>query len=101
MTSQREFSQAQHVTAFLRVFENHPEDIGPIALTVQVLDSKDATVASQAVTLDSQAFASGGGAEFQFPIPLAQLARGPHLLTITAQSPNGRSVRRDLVFRVN
>jgi hypothetical protein len=99
-TSARDFAASEHVLAFLRIFQGASPAPGAVDVSVEILDVHDASVFKAAETIASTAFGAAHAASHQFELPLAGLAHGPYLLTITARSANGRTARRDLVFRV-
>ncbi len=98
-TTARDFAAGEVVTAFLRVHQAG-ETPGPVTLTAEVFDAHDASVFEAVRTLEGPEFASDGGVPVQFDVPLAGLSPGPHLLSVTARLPGGRTARRDVVFRV-
>jgi hypothetical protein len=71
-----------------------------VAVTAEVFDASDRLHFEATQTVDSGMFSPDGGAPVRFDIPLTKLVPGPHLLSVTARLPGGRTARRDLVFRV-
>jgi hypothetical protein len=72
----------------------------PVTLNLKILNQDDATLVDVNETLPGEAFAAKGSADYQLDLPLAKLSRGPHLLSVTAALPDGRNIRRDVVFRI-
>jgi VWFA-related protein len=99
-TSGRAFATSQAINVFFQVFQSRTAASEPIALRVQVLDRRDQPVVDRTETLAPEAFASGRGVVQHFPLPLADLTSGPHLLSVSATRPNGTTVRRDVPFVV-
>ena len=99
-TTARDFSPSEHVTAYLRVVQGGTGAIGPVALSVQVLDPHSAVVFETSNRLAADAFDAGRTAAYQLDLPLEGRSHGPHLLSISAKLPDGRTSRRDFVFRV-
>jgi hypothetical protein len=50
--------------------------------------------------VDAARFNGTRAADYQFDLPLDRLEPGLHLLSITASLSQGRTVRRDVVFRL-
>src|SRR4029453_533622 len=72
----------------------------PVTLNLKILNQDDATLLDVNETLPGEAFAAEGSADYQLDLPLANLSRGPHLLSVTAPRPDGRNSRGDGVFRI-
>jgi VWFA-related protein len=98
-TSSREFTTSEVVTAFLRVYRSGG-DAAPVAVTAEVFDAADGLHFERAETVEPGMIGPDGSAPLRFDIPLTTLTPGPHLLSVTARLPGGRTARRDLVFRV-
>jgi VWFA-related protein len=98
-TSSREFTTSETVTAFLRVYRAGGDPV-PVAISVELFDASDGLHFETTQTVEPGTFGPDGGAPLRFDIPLTKLTPGPHLLSVTARLPGGRTARRDLVFRV-
>ncbi|HKW00920.1 MAG TPA: VWA domain-containing protein [Vicinamibacterales bacterium] len=99
-TAARDFAPGDNIAGFVRVFQGGDGPLGPVNMTVQVLDVNDRKLLDKAETLTAEAFSAGRVAGYQFDLPLGQLEHGPHLVSVTATPAGGPPVRRDLVFRV-
>ena len=99
-TSARDFASSEPVVVFLRVFQGGASPPVAATLSTKILDIRDAVVFETTAMLAPERFDATRAAGYQLDLPLARLSRGPHLLSITASLPGGRSVRRDMVFRV-
>jgi hypothetical protein len=99
-TTTRDFSPGEHVTAFVRVVQGGAGALVPVAFATQVLDQRSAVVSETAGQLAADAFGADRTATYEFALPLEGRTHGPHLLSISAKLPDGRTFRRDLVFRV-
>jgi VWFA-related protein len=99
-TSSREFAASEHVLAFLRIFQGTSSPPANVDVSVEILDVHDISVFKAAAQIPSDAFGQSRAASHQLELPLAGLTHGPYLLTITARTANGRTARRDSVFRV-
>jgi hypothetical protein len=98
-TSSRDFANGERIGAYVHIHQPNGAEASPVSLTLEVLDAEDHPKFTDKQVLAPEAFAAGGAA-YQFVLPLDQLGSGPHLLSLAARLPNGRSVRRDLVFHV-
>jgi VWFA-related protein len=98
-TSSREFTTSEVVTAFLRVYRAAAGE-GAVVVKAELFDAADGLRFDTEQTVEAAGFGPDGGAAVSFEVPLADLRPGPHLLSITARLPGGRTARRDLVFRV-
>ena len=98
-TSNRDFSASQVLTGFLRVYQAGSERV-PVAITAELFDASDVRHYENAQTIEATGFEPDGGAPLRFDVPLSRLKPGPHLLSVTARLPGGRTARRDVVFRV-
>jgi VWFA-related protein len=98
-TSQREFSPADRVTAFLRVYQGGSSALVPVAFSVRVLDGQGATISSVPQTIGPDRFSDARAADYRVDLSLAALKAGPHLLTFEA-TIGKISVRRDVQFVV-
>ncbi len=98
-TSSREFTSSDVVEGFLRVYQPVGQPAS-VSTTVELFDASDQLQYERTVLLEPTAFGPDGGADLAFEVPLARLTPGPHLLSVTARLPGGRTARRDLVVRV-
>lgn len=98
-TSSREFSASQVLTGFLRVYQAGSERV-PVTVTAELFDASDVRRYENAQRVEATGFEPDGGAALRFEVPLVRLEPGPHLLSVTARLPGGRTARRDVVFRV-
>jgi hypothetical protein len=99
-SSERDFAPSDPLDAFVRVYEGGAAPIAPVTMRARVLDIRDTPEFETTATIDAAAFDAGRGANFRVPVPLAGLAHGPHLLSISGTLPGGAEVRRDLVFHI-
>jgi VWFA-related protein len=99
-TSNRDFTNGEDVTTFVRVYQGGTADLAPAVVAIEILDVSDRTRFEAAKTLAPEAFDVSRGAAYQFSLPLDRLEPGPHLLSVTARLANGRTARRDVIFRV-
>jgi VWFA-related protein len=98
-TSARDFTRGETLTGFVQIYQAS----GPpsaVTIATEVLDAADLVQHQASTSLTPEDFDASGGSAHQFQVPLAGLAPGPHLLSVTARLPGGRTARRDLVFRV-
>jgi VWFA-related protein len=98
-TTVRAFMRTDVVGGFVRISEGGGQPLAPVTLGLQIVDGRGATVQQHSEPLDTARFAGGRLADYPFDLPVANLAPGPHLLTVTATSGT-RVVRRDVRFTV-
>ena len=98
-TSSREFTTNDTLTGFLRVYRVVGAPV-PVDVTIEVFDAADVRKLDLAQRLDPAVFTDDGEAPVRFAVPLAGLTPGPHLLSVTARLPGGRTARREVVFRL-
>jgi hypothetical protein len=97
-TTQREFSSADDLIGFLRVYQGtaRRDPLQTVELRSTVLDAQGKAVAGQAITLTGEQFAKDRSADQLFSLPLAGFAPGQYLLTVEARMGErqaGRAVR--------
>jgi VWFA-related protein len=93
----REFTKADRVTAFARVYQGSIGD--GVGVTARIVDAQGKAVFEQRTPLMEGRGSAARSADYQLPLPLDQLAPGRYLLTIAAggQKP---SVTREVRFIV-
>jgi len=99
-TAARDFARGDRMSAWLRVFQG---DAGPpvaVTITTKVIDAAGAEVFAMSGELPVSAFDDNRSAAYPLDLPLSRLVPGPHLLSMTATRPDGRAIRRDVVFHV-
>jgi VWFA-related protein len=99
-TSARDFSASDALVAFARVFQGGEAPLSPVTVTAQVFDATDSPKFETRRDLAVDGFDAARSAGVEIALPLDRLARGPHLLNLTAVLPDGTTTRRDVVFRV-
>jgi hypothetical protein len=98
-TTDRTFTTAGQVLAFLRVYEGGKSAIAPVTLRISILDSHDKAVFERTDTLTPDRFTTDRAADVKFDLPLTQLSEGPHVLTFQATSGKA-TASRDVMFVV-
>ena len=99
-TNSREFAPSDKIAVFLRLFQGGAGTTVGAVLNVRLLNVQDSVVDDQTKTFAAESFADNQSADYHADLPLAQLSRGPYLLSATATLPDGKNVRRDVLFRV-
>ena len=99
-TTLREFTPADRVSTFLRVFQGGSNPLGAVTIETRVVGSDDTTDVRSTETLPAEKFDAGRSASFTGEVPLTGLTPGMYLMSVTATADGGRSTRRDVVFRV-
>lgn len=98
-TTQRDFSNLQQVTAFLRVYQGGAAAIVPVSLRAQILDSQSRIVYDASQILDRTRFATNRTAETRLDLQIDQLAPGAYLLVLQGTEGSG-SARADVRFQI-
>ena len=83
-TTQRSFSATDKVTVFLRAYQGGDKQPRPVAVRASIRDDRDSVVFRSDIPLEPGAFTATRQADIRFPLPLATLKPGPHLLTVEA-----------------
>lgn len=97
-TNRRAFDRADHVAAFVRVYQGGKRPLRTIPLRVRIVDRDGATVMDRSDTLSAQRFERSRSTDVQFDVPVGSLRAGDYLLTIDA---DGGAAVREGRFRVN
>ena len=61
----------------------YPEALLPVAATTRIVDRTGAEVFSKVQPVETDRFAAGRSADLLVSVPVATLAPGPHLMTVT------------------
>ena len=96
-TSQREFSNDDQVSAFLRIYQFDKDPVGFVNVSVSVIDAAGVRHLGRRETLGAESFTSGRSADYRIDLPVADLLPGQYLLTIEARKAQA-SARRDVRF---
>jgi hypothetical protein len=100
-TTLREFSSAQQVSAFLKIYEGGKGKLAPVGVSVDIRDIHDVSVDHSAETVPVSQFAPDRSAPLRVNLPLDRLAPGPYLLVVEASGEKTASVRRTVRFQMN
>jgi hypothetical protein len=99
-TSERTFSAADVVTAFMRVYQGGSDKIAAATMKISIQDATGKAVFTGNETIAVDRFTADRAADYQFRVPLDKLAAGEYLLTFDGAL--GKSaVRRDVRFTKN
>jgi VWFA-related protein len=98
-TTERVFSAADAVTAFVRIFQRDRR-ARPVTLTTRILDREGATVLETSETVAPDRFAASESADHAFALPLATLPAGAYVLSIEAALDAERKATREVPFTV-
>jgi VWFA-related protein len=99
-TTSRDFTRNDRVRALVRVFQGGDAPVAPVSIAARVLGADDVEPVTVDETIDAARFEPARAADYQLDLPFDRLEPGLHLLSITASLPQGRSVRRDVVFKL-
>lgn len=78
----REFDPGTTATAFVRVAQGGSQPPGTVRVAAAIRDDADRVDFERAATLDASVFGAHRSADYRLELPIATLARGPHLLTV-------------------
>lgn len=95
-TSLREFTRADRVAAFIRVYRSDRARDGSAELRVRLVDDTGAAIMDRTHAIAPAAFSKERTADVTIDLPLSQLRAGSYLLTIetgAAASPIRRAIR--------
>ena len=98
-TTRREFSHADQVAAFVRVYQGGKGTPGAVSLSARVESSDGREVFHGTYGLTGDQFAAGRFVDQQVALPIATLPAGMYLLSTEAKL-NNVSVQRQVRFRV-
>lgn len=90
-TARRAFDVGDQVTALVRISQRDRKERLPVRITARILDREGAVAWSSAQEMGREQFTTGM-ADYRVELPVSTLARGPHLLEISAA--DGRSTAR-------
>jgi hypothetical protein len=100
-TTRRSFAAGETISALLRVYQGGKDPLRPTSLDVRIVDDGDAVVATTTKPLPVEAFVgSARAAEYQFRLPVSQLAAGEYLLTMKATMDQRTVEPKPVRFRV-
>ena len=98
-TTERAFTAADIVTAYLRLYQGGTSTLAPVTLKTHIQDAAEKSMFDKTESLAADRFATERAAEYQLRLPLATLTAGDYLLTFEATSGKV-NVRRDVRFQV-
>jgi len=93
-TTEREFGSGDEASVFLRVYQPGRNPIAPVEMTVTLVDGAGVKVVDRRETLGPDRFATARAADYRIDLPIASLARGPHLLTVGATQGKASAQRQ-------
>jgi hypothetical protein len=99
-TARREFTRADRVTAFARVYQGGRPAVVPVSMLFTITDEHNAPVRSFTDALPPDDFAARRFVNYERDLPVADLAPGRYLMTIQAMVSDEAPIRRDVRFSV-
>jgi VWFA-related protein len=99
-TTVREFSTAERVTAFLRIYQGGRQPVSPAQLITRILDDEDRAVFEETTAFGLAQFGTRHSAEHQLLLPLSGLKPGAYVLSFEATSSKRSAERRAIRFQV-
>ena len=100
-TTRREFTSAESVSGFVRVYQGGTKELQKAALTLRLVDSRERTVVEQRHALEAERFGGGRAIDFNFEKALKDLQPGAYVLELTVAGPDRDSSSRAVRFRVS
>jgi hypothetical protein len=97
-TTRREFSSADRVTAFARIYQADGT-ARPVRVVAKIVDRDTQEVAGEDRTIPPAAFGAGRSADYLYELPLEHLGPGEFLLTLRL-TRGGVSMDRNVRFTV-
>jgi hypothetical protein len=98
-TARREFSAADRVTTFVRVYQGGSKTLVPVIATTRIVDARNEQVTSSTRSLEPAMFTKARSFDLAFDLPTRSLAAGEYLLTVHAAAGD-KSTERSVRFRV-
>ena len=80
-TTLRQFTRAQRVSGFLRLYQGGGKALVPATVSVRILDRRDATVWQRKIEVGVDRF-SARASDVTFEVPIADLAPGGYLIDV-------------------
>jgi VWFA-related protein len=98
-TTEREFTRATRVAAFLRVYQGGKATVQSATLAIRILDRQGVTAFERIDALSADRFSAGRAADVKFDVPIMQLVPGDYVLRFDAAL--GKTTgRRDVRFSI-
>jgi hypothetical protein len=98
-TTRREFTPADRVSAFVRVYQQSKTP-APVEVRVGIVDEAGAVLMDRVENIPAESFAGDNSSDVTFELPLSRLRSGSYLLTIETPGRNNTVIRRDVRFEV-
>lgn len=98
-TSRRQFEKEDTATVVVRVYQRRAKQPRPVTMIAKISDSSGSEVFTRRDEVPAHAFPADRAVDYRFDIPLAQLARGEHLVTLEATA-GSHTARRELRISV-
>jgi len=96
-TARRVFRRTDQIAGFARVYRK--KWTSATVVTVRITDERSAIVTTWSAPLDGPPNRTAHGADYDFDVPVAGLARGEYLLSVDVEAGD-RTVRRAVRFTV-
>jgi hypothetical protein len=98
-TTVREFSTADQVTIFLRVYQGGKGRVVPVRMLARVTNERNNVASNQDTVIGVDDFGNTRSADYRVMLPVADLAPGHYILEIEAQS-GARHLKRSARFAI-
>ncbi|HUR21435.1 MAG TPA: hypothetical protein VMZ90_11540, partial [Vicinamibacterales bacterium] len=100
-TTRRELANSDRASVFFRIHQGSTRPVTAVSRTIQITDENDTRVMDSTEVIPAASFAAGRMVEQRLALPIAGLAPGRYLLTVssrTGPSASASDERRQLVF---
>jgi hypothetical protein len=98
-TTLRDFRPDDRVTAFLQVYQGGSRPVAPVTVAIRIVDAKGTAVFDRSDAMGADRFGQSRAGDLRFDVPIAQLPRGPYLLTVEAALGKA-AAKREVRFAV-
>jgi VWFA-related protein len=98
-TALREFTSRSRVTVFSRAYQGGSNPPRDVRMTARLVGISNAPIVEETSTLVGPRFTASRGADYLFELPVATLAPGSYLLTLTA-ALGEKKVKRHMRFQM-
>jgi VWFA-related protein len=92
-TAGREFSTADEVTVFLRVYQGGKGRVAPVRMLAKVTNERNNVTSNQEAVIEVDEFGETRAADYRVALPVAHLSPGAYLLEVDARSGTRRVLR--------
>jgi len=99
-TTRRDFGHADHVSAFVRVYQGGKAPLDRLSASIRIIDTQGVIGFERSATIETNQFGNFRSADEIWELPLSVLASGDYLITFEARRRDA-TVRSDVRFAVH